>query len=586
MPETISQVLSFSNEGVHFDSFNPSAQPIPCICCKLDREWVAYSTSTQLVLQSTDTPEQYVHSISDIKSIEGLVGSTATVITREQKMYVVQKDKVLFTAERIKTAVQGRDYVAYIQEEKEAAELVRVKTPQKSQESIVTVQTSPAEEASGLENKDLQKEEATVELPNKLIESTAKAPAKTEDATGTIAPSNSAVAKKSGKPGQTIKKDPVVLNIQKKEGIKTAVVNKPKPRFLKVYSIEQQKEVKEIRISAPLLFAITNKTLVTVRVFKAARGEIELIRLENGEKVKKHRVLNMISASFVADSKYGGERLLCLCLLNSTNGTYYDTKALYYIDTAQCTLKLISGICNPITDVAFLKKDEFAVCYDNSPSKIGIFNPKGEKIKSLKEGVRNKMFFSRHENIVCLAGMNNLPGNMEIAEYPSEIVLSVNEEVGCSVIDWSPEGRFYLVGITNKMSIDNKVVLFDYYSQKISELCFKDLKDCMFAGKTVEFAPVVNPPAKIQIRKAAVYVPPSLRNGDSEKGAEWVPAHIIKDKAKSKENRIASLKKELLEIEQIEAMMSKGQVVPGGIIKIQKKEALLKKLNKKKKTTS
>ncbi|KAI5190276.1 translation initiation factor 2A [Nematocida minor] len=572
MPETISRVLAFSNEGVHLDAFNSQVKPIPCICCKLGQEWIAYSTSLQLIIRNTATEEEYVHSIAEIKSIECLLESTVSVITKSEKMYLIQKGEVLYSAERVKSAALSRDYLAYTQEtdepvsENTKAEKSISKTAESEKEKMAP--EDPAVESAAEPGKEVGKTE--------------------EPATEKTAEGNSAAKKpvKTAKPVPAAKKEPVFLKIQKKQGMCTAAISKAKPRVLKVYSIVARKEVPEIKTPAPLLYSVTNKCLVTVRVYKGSGGEIEIIRMENGEKVKKQVVLNLISASLIQDTKYSEERMICMCSLDSKNDTYYDTKALYYMDTEKGEIKLMSGVGNPITDVAFLKKSEFAVCYDNSPSKVSIFNSKAEKVKTVKDGIRNKIFFNRQENIVCFAGMNNLPGNMELFEYPSEMALSVNEEIGCSVIDWSPEGRYYIVGITSKMSIDNKILLFDYYSQKIAELAFSELKGCIFAGKSVPFSPVESPPAKIQMKKTTQYVPPSLRKGAVDEETGWIPAHIIKDKGKAKENKIAAIRKELMEIEKIEQLMSKGQVVQGGILKIQKKESLLKKLNKKKKPVS
>lgn len=563
MPDVVSKVLAFSEKGVHLDVFNKNEVPIPCVQCKLTREWVAYSTSTQLVIQSTDTTEKYTHDIPNIKTIEGIVGTTVVVITKDKVMHVLQKGKTLYKTDRVKSAVVSEEYVAYSQEIEEAC------AEKDLSKAIVDEKSLFCESGNTVEQKA---EEVEDEKTAKIAEAAALSENKEGD---------SPQKKKPGKNAYPLKKEPVVLKIQKKQGLSTAGIKKAAPRYLKVYSIVEKRLIPEIQMSSPLLYAITNKCLISIKLYKGSRGEIEIIRMADGKKLGVQIVYNMITASIFIDTKYNQERAICLCSLNSKNDTYYDTKALYYLDTEKGTFKSLPGVCNPITDIAFLKKNEVAVCYDNSPSKIGIYNGKAEKVKILKEGIRNKMFFSRQENIACFAGMNNLPGNMELFEYPSEIPLSINEEVGCSVIDWSPEGRYYIVGTTSKMSIDNKISLLDYYSQKIGEVHFKELKGCIFSGKDVPFSPVENPPAKIKMKKSTEYIPPSMRTGSAKEDAGWVAPYIIKDKAKAKENRIKCIQKELLEIERIEKLMASGTVVPGGILKIQKKEALLNRLKKK-----
>lgn len=559
MPGVVSQVLAFSDKGLHMDAFNPEKEPIPCLQCKLGREWVAYSTSTQLTIQSVCNWEKYVHEIPDIKTIEGLVNSTVVVITKEDVMYVIQKDKIIYITDRTKSAVLGEEYVAYSQEteespnEKPTEKKEITSTAESSEQPVVT--KSPEEE---------KRTNHTADTPSlEQIEST-----------GTH-------EKKPTKSPHSLKKEPVVMKIQKKQGMGTTNIKKAAPRVLRVYSIAENKEISDIQIPSPLVYAVTRKCLITVKLYKGSRGEIEIIQMADGKKIGMQIVYNMITASIHTDTKYNLERAICLCSLNSKNDSYYDTRVLYYLNTETGSFRTLPGVCNPITDVAFLKRSEIAVCYDNSPSKIGIYNEKAEKVKVLKEGIRNKMFFNRQENIACFAGMNNLPGNMELFEYPSEIPLSVNEEVGCSVIDWSPDGKHYIVGTTSKMSIDNKILLFDYYSQKLGEVLFKELKGCVFSGRDLLFSPIENPPARIRMKKSAEYIPPSMRTGSSKEEAGWSVPHLIKDKAKIKENRIKAIQKELAEIEKIEKLMAGGTVVPGGILKIQKKDALLGKLKKK-----
>jgi len=535
MESPTSKVLSVTDGGIYFDTFNSSCEPVPCTICRVHKEMVAYGTESSSYIVNTETGSKKMFEIPDVKRIEfSPNGEHVAFQTKNQKIYVVKKNEIAHVVEDAVHFEISSTHLVYTQE-----------TDEKLVESI-------ADGKSGGRSDEASRQRAAKQAAQGQAAAEAEKPA-----------------------GKKL----MWSKAQNREGDveqKPLVVKKPRQKTLKVVSFEKMED-RDLKIPAPMSYVVTEKHIVGVRILRKTEGEIECIKTETGERLKRFGVYNMISATFLTDRRYGTENVLCLCSVSGDSGTYYDKKILYHIGLERMTFRLVD-VESPVSDAVFLKREKFAVCHGKIPNRVTVFDKRLEKAEEMKRGTRNKMFFNRQENLVCFAGMNNLPGTMEIFEHPTNIFVSESEVIGCSVVEWSPCGNFYLVGVTNKMKVDNKVVLFDYYSRKIAEREFKELVDCRFLGRDMPFKGIDNPPEKIKIEKKLAYVPPSQRKPTEEPTCTWVAAHIIKSKDKIREKKIQGIMKELEEIEQIEKRMEKGQVVPGGIYKIQKKDALLKKL--------
>ncbi|OAG31727.1 translation initiation factor 2A [Nematocida displodere] len=548
MERPTSKIVCVTKNGVLLDTLDPESVEVPCNHCKTHNEIVVYADNHEVTVYNTETEEKNIFPIPDTKRMEiAPNGTTIAIFTKDQKLNIISNTSIIHTAEKVSSFELSSEYAVYTQEAEE--EQAPAPTP-----APAPTQAQPSE--------------ASPEPEMKAKVDTVPEPTTTNPSTNPNTNPN-------------IKKKPVPkVKIQKKEGVQNAPIRAIRPMKMKAFSILGGKEV-DLGLSAPFTYTVVNKRLITTRIFGEVGGDIEVFNLESTQRIKKVGVHNLMSTSFFRDAKYSRDSVLCLCTVSGHTNTYYDAKILYQLHLTALTFSIVP-VENPISDVVFLKKDTFAVCFGNSPSKITVFNGNLEKVKELKRGVRNKMFFNRQENIACLAGMNNLPGTIEIVEHPSNIFISSNEMVGCSIIDWSPCGRFYLAAVTNRMAIDNKVAVFDYYSRKIGERHFKELIDCKFLGADEPFKNLQSPPEKVKVEKKVAYVPPSLRTAVSEETSEWMPAHVIKHKERTKEKKSATLQKELEEIMAIEERMNKGEVVPGGFLKLQKKEGLLKKIEKHK----
>ncbi|KAI5170623.1 translation initiation factor 2A [Nematocida sp. LUAm3] len=531
--EAPEKVLAVTDKGILFNVFNEKEEEKEYVAYAADRRVVAYSTPQQLNIYTVNNERIEGIPIPEIKRIEISPDSQwISAYTQSKGIFLCTHKEIVHSDELVHASAISDEYLVYARE-----------------------------------------------VPNTHVNTHTNTPIAIVDSGKPVVDSEKPVAD-SVKPVIDSGKPAAVTRIEKKQGACDVQVKKTTPKELMAYSAEKR-EAFSLGIRSPLSFCVVGKYLVTVRVFTGRGGELEIINLQEKKSNIKIKVPDLLSASFISDKSLNTHRVFAICTVHSSKVSYYDTKVLYYIDSSIDLIKMVP-VEGPILDAIFLKNDEFSVCYGNTPSKISFFNGNLKKLSDCKrEGIRNRLFFNQQENILCLAGLNNLPGNMELIEVLSNEFLSMNEVLGSSVIDWDPTGRFYLVGVTNKMSIDNKLLIFDYYSRKVLEKPFKELIDCKFLGEKKEFIPLKNPPKKIKIEKKQAYVPPSMRTKQKQE-KEYVPAYVIGKKDKNEE-KLLTLQKSLEEILEIEEKLNKGEVVPGGMNKLQKKDILLKKISQMKK---
>lgn len=580
MDKLSAKILAVTDREIVFDALSEQGgdNRSPCTHHKVRKEMVAYTDGTTLAIYNTETRRKHEHSIPGIKRIEISPNGRHVVAQTQHSLVVVEGSSIRHRIEKpVKTFELSSKYLVYTVQVSEPLAVVTHR-----EVSAVSIQVGGKEEGAAAQY-DLQAGLGVSRNPQRDADDR---DAKKTDIPDTVAPkTQEQKTLPAGKEAldadrKKKKEEKPRVRIQKKEGLQNILIQKVLPTRLCALRLSDLHNV-DLNVAAPFSYAAFSSYLIFTRLLGESGGEIEVFDLQLVKSTGKMNQKGLISVQYITDPKHGSDAALCLCTLSGRSTTYYDAKILYLVHPREIPVFSRVPVDNPICDLAFLRGNTFAVCYGNSPSRVSIFNGKPEKIQDLKQGIRNRMVFNRQENIVCLAGINNLPGVMEICEHPSNAFLSPNEIIGCSVIDWSPCGRFYLVAVTNKMSAGNKIEVFDYYSRKLAEAPFSALVDARFLGADQAFCALKNPPEKIKIEKKEAYVPPSLRKEETPSGPTYIKPHIIKTKEvklKSRERKVQALLLELQEIEEIEENMNRGKIVPGGIIKIQKKDGLLKKL--------
>ncbi|TBU03507.1 translation initiation factor 2A [Hamiltosporidium magnivora] len=217
-----------------------------------------------------------------------------------------------------------------------------------------------------------------------------------------------------------------------------------------------------------------------------------------------------------------------------TNTYFGHTKIFFYSGTTR-KLKEIYNL-NPIHSFCFLN-DGFAICYGDQPSNVSIYDYNCQEIKKFPRGVRNKMYFNLHENLVCFCGFNNLSGEIEIYGIQDLEIKAKLKELGASSVCWSPCGRYFCVATTKELRVDNKISVFDYFGRKIVEKNFEKLESCFWFGEKENFT-ALEKPKNMNLAVEKHYVPPNLRNSNYHQKLD--KKHQILKKSKGKINNSMS----------------------------------------------
>ncbi|ELQ74868.1 putative translation initiation factor [Trachipleistophora hominis] len=287
-------------------------------------------------------------------------------------------------------------------------------------------------------------------------------------------------------------------------------------------------DIFDFKMSDCYLLARSNKDL---RVFKAenskfsheesyknvkdfyVHGTVIAILDENGfftvyknQKKFFELFLEKVDAIDVRNSPKGN--FLLLCTIKTKVGSYFGAKELILFDFNSKSYHMLD-VSSP-NYFTFIKGG-YAVCHSSQPSVVSIYDYSRKEIRRFPKGIRNRIYYNGHGNIVCFAGFDNLSGMIEIYDAQTSNLISSLKMLGASVVEWSPCGSYFLVAITNALKVDNKVVIYDYFGRKINEKHFGNLINVEWIGCTSDFQ-YLEKPVQPNIYREESYVPPSFSN--------------------------------------------------------------------------
>ncbi|CAI4233154.1 unnamed protein product [Auanema sp. JU1783] len=280
--------------------------------------------------------------------------------------------------------------------------------------------------------------------------------------------------------------------------------------------------------------------------------------------------------------------------VDKSNQSYYGEQSVFMI--------------NVVTDESFIvplaKKGpvysaewnpngkDFAVVYGFMPSKLTVYNHRGEPIFDAAEGPRNEVHYNAFGNILLACGFGNLAkGMMEFWDIEKKKLINTIDVPNTTQFQWAPDGQHFVTATTTpRLRIDNCYRLWHYSGKLISEFEYESPKEelwqVMFrpmlgynkfevkeltklekmqAGLLIKKKdashPLNNLPAGA-VRQAGAYVPPHLRGKpsagapDASKGKV---ASAVKPSMSETERKVFNLNKKLQEIEKLKEKMAKGE---------------------------
>ncbi|KAL0265614.1 UNVERIFIED_CONTAM: hypothetical protein PYX00_011327 [Menopon gallinae] len=243
-------------------------------------------------------------------------------------------------------------------------------------------------------------------------------------------------------------------------------------------------------------------------------------------------------------------------------------------------------VLDPPLFFSFLKS-RFVVCSGHQPSLVSIYDYQCSVVKSFPSGVRNRVFFNSHMNLVAFCGFENLAGNIEIYDVQTMKVITKLKVLGASLLSWSPNGSYFIVSVTNCMKEDNRITMYDYYGREIKRTGFSNLVKSEWIGDTEGFVSLERPET-LNLKEEVAYVVPSFgslkpttpappaarKKGPTlNAGAKRVP----KPPPQSAKPSISDVMKELDDIQNIKEKQERGAVLSvAELNKLLRENSLLK----------
>ncbi|KAF7634921.1 eIF2A domain-containing protein [Meloidogyne graminicola] len=238
--------------------------------------------------------------------------------------------------------------------------------------------------------------------------------------------------------------------------------------------------------------------------------------------------------------------------VDKSNQSYYGVSHIY------CILTKDGGSCfqvpldkeGPVHSVEWAPNSkEFCVCYGFMPSKVTIFNMRGDIIWDIGQGHRNEVHYNPQSTILVTCGFGNISsGRMEFWNLATRKEISQFCVPHTTHFGWAPDGQHICTSTTApRLRTDNGYRIWTYQGIKIDEYLYEkeELWEIKWRPSSAYSKFVIEEPSKEQKEKnvrmgysnsnsvidnlpkgavttQGVYVPPHLRGknlNNNQKGS-------------------------------------------------------------------
>ena len=208
--------------------------------------------------------------------------------------------------------------------------------------------------------------------------------------------------------------------------------------------------------------------------------------------------------------------------VDETGHSYYGSSNLFLLTVSTGASKRITHD-PPVHDFQWNPLDgkTFCLISGSTPFRIEFFDTEGTHVKEFVRSRKNTICWSPNGKFLALGGFGNLAGELDFYDIDSgKLFQSTKAE--CAVeTQWAGNRVFTTASTHPRMRVDNAVLLFNYFGDRIGKLDFDEL----YAAKWVLRADCQadNRPAsprafnvqQVVVEKKAAYRPPSNGVGSS-----------------------------------------------------------------------
>ncbi|CAH8491184.1 unnamed protein product [Schistosoma rodhaini] len=182
-----------------------------------------------------------------------------------------------------------------------------------------------------------------------------------------------------------------------------------------------------------------------------------------------------------------GTDLLILTSTKLSDESYYGDQGLYFISASRSGDSAIVPMPRkgPIYQIAFqptnytssiTKKNKntkieeyFVVCYGFTPASVTIFNLNCEPVHDFGTGSWNEIHFNPHGNLLLLAGLGNLSGDMCVWDFSTHERLSSFKTTDVTSVQWLLDGEHLIFATTTpRLRVNNGFGIWHYSGKQLS----------------------------------------------------------------------------------------------------------------------
>jgi translation initiation factor 2A len=174
--------------------------------------------------------------------------------------------------------------------------------------------------------------------------------------------------------------------------------------------------------------------------------------------------------------------------VDDTGKNYYGGTNLYFMrpdgQEDACVANADKGM---VHDVQWSPvQDEFVLLHGDLPCEVAVIEgKKARKLYDMGSGHRNTIRFNNFGRFVAVGGYGQLLGDTEFWDRPGKKVLGSVRIECCVQSSWAPDGRHFMAATTApRMRVDNKIVMYDYCGNLLSNMPFEELLAATFRPRS------------------------------------------------------------------------------------------------------
>lgn len=221
---------------------------------------------------------------------------------------------------------------------------------------------------------------------------------------------------------------------------------------------------------------------VVVGESKGAPAKCQIMRLDESLRVTATKVFYKAQTVSMMWNNLGTAVLVkTMQEVDDTGKSYYGGAHLYFLRAdgeESCVIATPSD--GAIHDVAWSPtQDEFFMLHGDLPCNMELHEGrKGQKTTDFGRAHRNTVRWNNFGRFLVCGGFGQLLGDTDFWDKTGKKQLGAARLDCCVVSSWSPDGRHFLAATTApRMRMDNKIVIYDYCAQRMSQAAFEELMD-------------------------------------------------------------------------------------------------------------